>query len=229
MDSTEMLTLLLALTVPIATALLPFWVLERRFRVFWAGLPLERVTVRAAPYRGARVIPGHTQRAPALVRWAALSSFFMGQMFIPGILLGLVGLMAMGVGLISIPGLIIAARLWAAGVHLLKGTPESIGKARSAARWSVQLNVLISVVCIAGGIFASIAYARSEYYGRDDLGALLVLLGLTQAYALLSFGQAALIARATRDLDSEGVAIEDVLPRWIRAALSRRDARRAAI
>lgn len=225
----ENMELGLVFAVPAITALAPYVWLERRFRVLWAGHPLAPVTVRADPYRGARVVPGHTQKAPGLVRLAAVSCFFLGQMFLPGLLLGVVGLVFYGLGLVAVPGLIVAARLWAAGVHLLRGTPESVAKARSAARWSVQLNALISVVCITGGLFALAAWTRTEYYGRDDLEALLVLIGFTQAYALLSFGQAALIARATRGLSSSDDAqYEDVLPAWIRAALRRKDARRAA-
>jgi len=228
MDPSDMLVGLAILVSPFALCWITYVIFERRFRPFWAGLPLPPVDVRVAPYRMARVVPGHTQKAPPIVRWAAISCFFFGQMFLPGLALGLIGLVAMGVGLVSIPGLIVAARLWAAGIHLLKGTPEAIGNARSAARWSVQLNVLISVVCIAGGVFAGIAYLRTSYYEREDLGALLVLLAMTQAYAIGSFAQAALIARATRDLVSDDqLAMEDVLPRWIRSALNRRDARRA--
>ena len=229
MDMSDTLLGLAVLVSPFVLCGITYAIFERRFRPLWAGTPLPPVEVRVtAPYRVARVVPGHTQKAPAIVRWAAISCFFFGQMFLPGLALGLVGLLAMGVGLVSIPGLIVAARLWAAGIHLLKGTPEAIGNARSAARWSVQLNVLISVVCIAGGIFAGVAWLRTSYYEREDLGALLVLLALTQAYAIGSFAQAALIARATRDLVSEDqLAMEDVLPKWIRAALDRRDARRA--
>lgn len=214
---------------PFAAASITYLLFERRFRMFWAGAPLPAVEVRvAAPYRMGTVVPGHTHKAPSIVRWAAISCFFFGQMFVPGLLLGLIGLVAMGVGLISIPGPIVAARLWAAGIHLLKGTPEAIGKARSAARWSVQLNSLISVVCIAGGVFTGVAYLRTSYYEREDLGALLVVLALTQAYAIGSFAQAALIARATHDLVSDDeLSREDVLPRWMRSALSRRDARRS--
>lgn len=226
MNGTDMLTFAAVATSPFALAWLTFAVFERRFRLFWAGIPLPPVAVRVdAPYRGARVVPGHTRRAPAIVRWAALSCFFFGQMFLPGLALGLFGLIAMGVGIVSVPGLVVAARLWAAGIHLLKGTPESVGKARSAARWSVQLNVLITAVCIAGGIFVAVEYFRTD---NEDLGWLLALLSITQAYALGSFAQAALIARATRDLVSDDeLSREDVLPRWIRAALNRRDARRA--
>jgi hypothetical protein len=227
MDGTDMLTLTAVVTSPFALASVTFLVFERRFRVMWAGLPLAPVAVGSTAYRATKVIPGHTQRAPSMIRWAAFSSFFLGQMFLPGLALGLIGLAIMGVGLVSIPGLIVAARLWAAGIHLLKGTPESIGKARSAARWSVQLNVLISIVCTSGGIFTLIAYLRSDS-GGDDVAPLLGLLMFTQTYALISLGQAALIAHATRDLVSDDeLAREDVLPRWIRAALNRRDARRA--
>ena len=101
MDATEMTSLVVAVVLPVATAVVPFLLLERRFRVFWTGLPLPLVELRTSAYRGVKVISGHTNRAPAIVRWAALSSFFMGQMFVPGLALGLIGLMAMGVGLVS--------------------------------------------------------------------------------------------------------------------------------
>jgi len=229
MFPSAMLDFAITSAIPFAVAALPYWLIERHFRGLWAGSPLPPVTVSAAPYRGARVVPGFTQQAPGRVRLAAFTCFFLGQMFLPGLLVGLVGLFVMGIGLVAIPGLIVSARIWFAGIHLLKGTPESIGKARSAARWSVQLNAVLTIICVAGGLFAVFAWAASET-SSSDLESLLGLLGFTQAYALVSLGQAALIARATRGLLSDDdLRAEDVLPRWIRAAIERRDLRRMQV
>ncbi|MGH1348503.1 MAG: hypothetical protein ACRBN8_43555 [Nannocystales bacterium] len=88
-------------------------------------------------------------RAPWGVRATALWSIGMGQMLIPGGAMALVGCMFYGVGLVGIPGCILAARIWAVGPALLRAEPGSVHRARSAARFARVLNTIILVVVAA--------------------------------------------------------------------------------
>ena len=116
---------------------------ERRSRRAWADVARPPFVVsEGAAYRAPRPIAmGHLDRAPGLVRLAAGSSIVLGSMFVPGLALGLFGLIAGGIGLVSIPGLFVAASLWGVGHQLLRRQkPE---RAVSIATWSLVLNLII--------------------------------------------------------------------------------------
>ena len=207
-----MLGLLALSALPVATALVPYAVLEQRSRAFWQGVPLPAVVVGDDPYRAALVPAGNLSRAPLLVRSAALSCMFMGQMFVPGVCLGLFGLAIYGLGLVSVPGLVVAARLWAASGNLLKGTPAGIAQARSAARWSVNFNVALTALCLMSAVAVLISNSGSP---DPDNTSLLGYLALTQLYASGSIAQAALVDVATRRLGGNEGRRENVWPRWL--------------
>lgn len=143
-------------------------------------LPPKRVD--DGPYRSPRwVDAGHLERAPAVVRAAAFSSIVMGAAFLPGLAWGLLGVFCGGTGLVSIPGLVIAAWLWKAGFGLLVGTRHAARSAMGAARLSFWFNVVL----LAGVVLVSTQW--------QDLAAVLVFTGF---YAVVSIAQAALLARA---------------------------------
>ena len=73
---------------------------ERRYATRW-----QRTT--AGPGQAAAIRPA---RPPRTIRRTALWSIYMGQMAVPGGLLGMFGLMAAGIGLVGIPGMILAIR-----------------------------------------------------------------------------------------------------------------------
>ena len=84
--------------------------------------------------------------APRLIRWTAFSCFLFGQMFVPGLVVGLFGIVVAGVGIVSIPGLITAAKIYRAGFALLRREPRwSAVRARDAAAWALWLNGIIFV------------------------------------------------------------------------------------
>jgi hypothetical protein len=216
--------------VAAAIVLVPYFVLERRHRDVWARVPLAPRQVASGPYRGSSAVVGHQRRAPRLVRAAALSCFLMGPMFLPGLGLGLVGLFVYGVGLVSIPGLVIAARVWMAGAHLLSGTPERLVLAREAARWSVVWNSLLAVPCaLAAAWWGSTLLYDGEAASRDAT-VFFVLASLTLAYVAVSLAQAALVARATRDVVEPAVRERaPVVPEWLRRLVDRRRSRLEAL
>lgn len=116
--------------------------------------PLEIET--AGPYRG----PAMPILAPREVRsggppWvvcaAAFTSYFLGQMFVPGLLFGLIGIYFFGLGLIATPGLYLAWKIFGLGTALLNREPGAADRADRAARFAFILN---AVVLVVGFIFA---------------------------------------------------------------------------
>lgn len=131
------------------------------------------------------MVPG---RAPTIVRRTSLLSTWLGVMFVPGLLAGLVGMAAGGVGLVSIPGLVIAARCWHSGGLLLAGAPEAAESARTTARWSTILNVIIAGLCAVAFLVMA--------FGKNSESSLLLFVGFTLAYALMSLAHAHLLKRS---------------------------------
>lgn len=157
---------------------------ERELRGLWQTVALPAQPVESSAYRsGGAVVTAHLERAPALVRWAAASCFVFGAMFLPGAAWAIVGLFAGGLGVTGIPGLVIAALLWSAGIALLRGDRAAYFEGLRAAKASAVLNVLILGLAAAAAILS-----HDEGFVRLAL--------FTGAYALASLGQAALLAKA---------------------------------
>lgn len=112
--------------------------------------------------------PQRDPRAPLGVRVAALWSIGMGQMLIPGGAVALFGSMFYGVGLLGIPGCILAARIWAVGPALLRAEPRAVERARSAARFARTLNVFVllaAALLLFEPEFAMLAAGTALYAG----------------------------------------------------------------
>ena len=175
----------------VVTAAVPYVLVERRWRWRWREVEAGAIDVfndGGGAYRAGGTVPTYRARAPGLVRGVAFSCLFFGQMFVPGLLLGSFGLLAGGVGLVSIPGLITAAKLYRAGIQLLKRQPrEAYFGGRNAAAWALWLN---------GVVFgASLLIALTPLRPTTEGG--FVLMGLINAYGLASVLQALLLLRAT--------------------------------
>ena len=175
-------------------AAVPCLIVERRWRWRWREVEEGRIAValdgnHASPYRESGTVPSYLERAPRLLRVAAFSCLFFGQMFVPGLVMGVFGLVAAGIGVVSIPGLITAAKLYSGGLSLLRRDPvRSFWKVRDAAQWALWLNGII----IAGSIpFA--AYGLLYHHG-----AMLGLVVFFDGYGLLSILQALLCLHAVR-------------------------------
>jgi hypothetical protein len=136
-------------------AALPYVFLESRWRFRWREIEAGRIAADAGGgiYRAAGDVPQYLTEAPRLVRWTAYSCFLFGQMFVPGLVTGLFGTMMAGIGLVSIPGLITAAKIYRAGFSLLRREPRlAYFRLRDAASWALWLNAIImlgSVVVMA--------------------------------------------------------------------------------
>jgi hypothetical protein len=181
----------LVLASMVLAAVLPYFVVERGWRWRWREVEIGRLPVQSdgALYREGGTVPDFLERAPRLVRAAAFSCLMFGQMFIPGLCLGAFGLVAGGLGVVSIPGLITAAKLYGAGLALLRREPAAAyAKAKSAALWALWLNGVIAGL----SVFAVGVAAVKSAWG------ICAFVGLVNVYGALSVGQALFLLFAIR-------------------------------
>jgi hypothetical protein len=125
-----------------------YTICERRHRARWVRFEQRPDYYEISPFRDeAGPPPTRTvmvqQRAPKLIRNTALWSIYMGQMALPGGLLGLFGLIYAGLGLISVPGMILAIRIWRLGYALLRRDHDAEHEARALYRFAVRLNAIL--------------------------------------------------------------------------------------
>ncbi len=185
-----LVTLTIVGFVMLFTAALPYVFVESRWRWRWREVPAGRVAADVASvgvYRAGGDVPRYLHEAPRLVRWTAFSCFLFGQMFVPGLAIAIVGLMMGGVGLVSIPGLITAAKIYRVGLSLLRReTRVAVFRARDAATWALWLN---------GVIFAgSLLFVPRALDHHGTAG----LIAFVDGYGALSVLQALLMRRAVR-------------------------------
>jgi hypothetical protein len=166
--------------VPVVAALFVFGglfthtICERRHRSNWS-----------------RVHDGRPRgRAPKQIRRTALWSIYMGQMALPGGLLGLCGILAFGIGLVSIPGMILAIRIWRLGYAMLRRHPKAEQEARKLVRFAVILNIV--------GVLAAVLLFVAEPTSEMAVVSLILV-----AYAAVSFLHAKAMHRGAELLAAE--------------------------
>jgi len=181
----------LVLASMVFAAILPYLLVERRWRWRWREVEIGRLPVVSdgGLYRGGGSVPDFLTRAPGMMRAAALSCLLFGQMVIPGLCLGAFGLVAGGLGVVSIPGLITAAKLYGAGLALLRREPHAAyHKAKSAALWALWLNGVIAALSI---FVAGVSVIKGAW-------GVCAFVGVVNLYGLLSAGQALFLLTAIR-------------------------------
>jgi len=185
-----LVTLTIVAFVMLFAASLPYVFVETRWRWRWREVSVGRIAADSASvgvYRAGGEVPRYLHEAPRLVRWTAFSCFLFGQMFVPGLAMGLVGLMSAGIGLLSIPGLITAAKIYRAGFSLLRReTRVAVFRARDAAVWALWLN---GVIFVASLVFVPHALEHSATAG---------LIAFVDGYGALSIVQALVMLRCVR-------------------------------
>jgi hypothetical protein len=130
-------------------------ILERRWRWRWREVLDDRAQGHATDgvYRSAPPVPRYRLRAPTLIRAAGFTSIFLGQLFVPGLIASVVGMLFAGLGLVSLPALVWAAKLYAAGRSLLRRDPRvAYFRARTAVSWALWVHssvLLLSLVLLA--------------------------------------------------------------------------------
>jgi hypothetical protein len=135
-----------------AAAFVPYALVEKRWRWRWREVEAGRIPAYAdsSMYREAGTVPTFLPRAPRAIRAVAYSCLLFGQMFVPGLALALVGLVFGGVGVVGVPGLIVAARTYTSGLDLLRRHPrDAYWRSRSAATLSLWLNGIIAGISLA--------------------------------------------------------------------------------
>ena len=179
-------------------------ILERRTRGCWNRyeqrevLPDDGYRVNQQPrFEEVRV----RDRAPSVVRLAAASAQILGITFVPGLLGALIGLIVYGMGILGVPGLIVAWCQFPVSAALLRRDPGAPRSARRLAGLSTALNLVI--VLGAGGVMVPLVAGEcisgSGTMARELVPPLLPLL----AWALLSLGQAALLRAAASAVERD--------------------------
>jgi hypothetical protein len=160
---------------------------ERRGRAAWPAPPADGAPAFEGYRRVRRPRPG-APKAPAFVRLTALSCFAFGQMFLPGVVAGALGLVFGGAGVLLLPGLWVAYAELAVGRALLLRAPAAAEHARALAGVSGSLNLVLLP------LFATVALSPSSLEFATFWAALAL------AYVLASLAQAALLFWAARRL-----------------------------
>jgi hypothetical protein len=167
----------------------------------WGLVPAGEEVRGAGAYRETRVRTWKRGAAPFSVRIAALSCFFFGQMILPVGLAALLGLVmtvsAIATGnappllvilTLSAPtGLVVAARLLAAGSAMLAHADDAAAKTRLAVRWALGHNVVLIFAVAIGAL----AEPRQAEYGA-----------FPALYAVFSIAQAALVRHAASVIEA---------------------------
>ena len=139
----------------------------------------------AAPaddYRGA-ALPWPRRGVPRGLAAVAWASFALGQMAVPGLAWGLYGVMFMGLGLISIPGLVVAVRCGLSGWHLLRRDARAAAFAEGTGRWSQGLNVLI-LALVMGALVIALVTDEMRFVPLAVGTGLYALVSLVHAWSL---------------------------------------------
>ena len=168
----------------------------------WLPRAEGTVHVGAGSYRDAEVPRYVAEGAPREVHVAAIMAWVLGVMFVPGLLGGLVGLLAGGLGLVSIPGLMLAWRLFFLGGPMMRGEAEAAPKACAAASFARGLNYVVLTLCGLTTAFTLVMGAH-EGFAHNDLVGTLLLASLVAVYAVISLAHAALLDRAANHIDAE--------------------------
>lgn len=168
----------------------------------WGVIAAGEQPLGVSPYRQQQVMRWKRGSAPRVVRAAAMTCFYLGQMVVPGGFLALAGLSFVleppappavwAVLELSAPtGLIVATLLLLAGWTMLEGTATAVAAARRAWRWSVAHNV---------GLLVALACAAS--FDPRQRGACIG----PWIYACVSIAQALLVQRAAAAIETYNAA-----------------------
>lgn len=192
------------LAVPAATSVVPgllYWLYRREAVEHWPPRQVGTEVVSGAKYREGAV-PMFSQEGPSKnVLLAAIGCWGLGQMFVPGLLAGLFGLIVV-VGVVSIPGLILAWKLFFLGKPLLRGEREAADKARGLASFANGLNALVVVVTGLLAMYTLLSSRRGDW-----LNVLLLALPVL-LYAAISLAHARFLHKAADEIDEKFRALD---------------------
>lgn len=212
---------LLGVVPLVVFVVLPYAAFERRHRKAWRKLAVRRAGF-GGPYRRAAVNVAHGARAPALVRFAALTCFFLGAGTVPFATAAVAALVAgHGAGLALAAPAAVLLRLWIAGARLLEPDARALRSARAAARWLVHATFLLAAASIPLWLYLALVPGVPAD-GAD-------LVAAAAAAALVGVAECVLLARATAaaarllpEDDARAVQATPVVPAWMNKLLARK-------
>ena len=176
----------------VACAAVPYVVGERRWRWRWREVEVGRAPAvdEGGAYRDGGDVPRFATRAPASVRAVAFTSLLLGQLFVPILCAGALTLLVFGLGLLAIPTLVAAAKLYRAGLSLLRRDPRlAYFRARDAATWVAWVSGV--TLFVAGAMLTRMSWRDLH----TIVGAPLVVVGVL---ALAGLAQSVALRRVTR-------------------------------
>lgn len=173
------------------------FVVERRWRWRWreveAGLVPVLATADASggAYRDGGTVPRYYAAAPRAVRFTAFTCIAFGQLFVPAFFFMLISLPLYGLGLLAIPSVLAAGKLYRAGFALLRREPRVAWfRALEAAAWALWVYAIV--------LGAAFALAAVLTLWCHLPACALAVPGLVAAFAAASIVQALLLRRTAR-------------------------------
>jgi hypothetical protein len=163
-----------------------FLTVENLTRARWAGRSLE-ATWESSPYRSVALLRLVPDRAPALVRVAALSGVVLGSVAVPGAVCAMATLASDGIAISLLPSIASAAAAWCTGWLLILRARLAVEAANEAALLSTMAHVTLLVVA-----FLHVVAARAGYTDRASLG----YVAVASVLAVAALPQAALLRLA---------------------------------
>src|SRR5260370_14779525 len=155
-----------ALSISAALGLPAFFSVERRLRARWRGRPLEAEAVSVSlPYRATSGVTRSADRAPGLVRAAALSGVLLGNVAVPGVTYAMVTLRFDGIALALLAGMVSAAAAWWTGWLLVARAPIAVEAAEHTATLAMMTDFVLAMLALA-----HIIAARTGWMDRESLG-----------------------------------------------------------
>ncbi len=170
---------------------------EAKHRLRWRRRELVPVPeeVAGGPFRDdgpadprrARDYVAEHRGAPTGVKVTVVVSLVLGHMFLPGLFAGVFGLVFYGIGVVSIPGLILSVRIYRNAFAILRCDPNAAKEARELRTFALTLNVV--VLCIV----ALLGLAAPELVG---------LVAFTAIYACISILHGEALRAAANAIDA---------------------------
>ncbi|WP_438010885.1 hypothetical protein WME89_20810 [Sorangium sp. So ce321] len=179
----------------------------------WGVVQDGHVSQGAGVYRSVAVPTWKRGSPPFVVRAASFSSLLLGQMVVPGGLAALLGMLflvdaeisrsgrgpltlLLAVLVLSGPtGLVVAVKLLIAGQAMVRRASSAIASTRSAARWAIWHNLVLSAALAVVPILEPV-------FGSDQIAQIEVC----YAYVAVSLAHALLLRRAARALEAYDAA-----------------------
>jgi hypothetical protein len=148
-----------------------------------------------SPYRTSTVAAGISERAPALVRVAALTGIVLGTVAVPGVTYFISTLESDGIAVSLFPPVVCAVAVWVSGWLLLARARVAVDVARTSAVATMAAHLaLVSLAAI------HVLAARLGWSDRPSIA--YVFLALT--FAVVAVPQAALLRAAADRLQRGG-------------------------